>query len=93
MRESEIEKYFKWAVAANHGKSYKFTSPANKGVSDQIACFPDGSTYFVELKRPGGRVSALQHVFANEMKQMNQKYKLFSSIEEIDAWVLTLNKK
>lgn len=93
MRESKIEKYFKWAVAANHGKSYKFTSPSNKGVSDQIACFPNGSTYFVELKRFGGRISALQRVFATEMQQMNQKYELLSSIEEIDAWVLTLNKK
>jgi hypothetical protein len=73
------------------GKTYKFASPNHRGVADRIACMPDGSTWFVELKRPkGGRVSPLQQIFAGEMLMLNQKYALLSTKEEIDAWVKRL---
>jgi hypothetical protein len=64
MKESEIETYFKWVVESMGGKTWKFTSPSNRGVSDRIACLPDGTTWFVELKTRGGRLSPLQEVFA-----------------------------
>jgi len=93
MNEKEIENYFRWVVELNHGKTWKFTSPQNRGVSDRIACFPNGDVYFVELKRFGGKRSALQYIFAEDMKNLNQKYKLFSTIAEIDTWASTLKKK
>jgi hypothetical protein len=60
MLERDIEKYFKWVVEVNGGKTYKFTSPAHRGVADRIACMSDGTTWFVELKTKGGRLSELQ---------------------------------
>jgi hypothetical protein len=85
MLEKEIEDYFKWVVERRGGKSWKFTSPSNRGVSDRIACMPDGSTWFVELKRPkGGRLSPLQQIFAGEMLMLNQKYLCLWTKEQID---------
>ena len=87
MKEKEIEDYFVWKVAMIHGKTYKFKSVNQRGVSDQIACLPNGQTWFVELKRPkGGKVSELQKLFGESMKTLNQKYALLTTKEEIDKW-------
>jgi len=47
MRESEIERYFVWAVQSLGGVTYKFRSPTQRGVADRIACMPNGETWFV----------------------------------------------
>jgi hypothetical protein len=86
MRESEVERHFKWAVARLGGKTYKFTSPGRKGVADQIACLPDGSTWFVELKTIGGRKSELQKLFTTEVQELNQKYACLWTKEQVDEW-------
>jgi len=92
MKEKEIEAYFVWAIERLGGKSYKFTSPAHKGVSDRIACLPDGRTIFVELKTKGGRLSPLQKLFAEEMKKLNQQYTTLWNKEQIDNYIKTLSE-
>jgi hypothetical protein len=90
MLEKEIENHFVWAVERMGGKSWKFTSPGRKGVSDRIACLPDGSTWFVELKRPkGGVLSPLQAQFQSEVVWLKQKYALLHTKELIDEWKRT----
>lgn len=86
MTEKEIEKYLVWAVERAGGKSYKFTSPAQRGVSDRIVCMPDGTAWFIELKKPGGRLSKLQELFADDMMKLGQRYACLWSREEIDKW-------
>jgi len=93
MRESEIEKYFVWTVQRMGGTAYKFTSPANRGVSDRIACLPGGGVWFVELKAPGGRLSPLQKLFAARMKELGQNYTTLWSKTEIDEWKSQLSDK
>ena len=87
--EKEIENYFVWTVERKGGRTYKFTSPSRRGVADRIACLPDGSTWFVELKTKGGRLSELQKLFANEMALLKQKYACLWTKEQIDAWANT----
>ena len=87
MRESELERYFVWAVERMGGRSFKFHSPNQRGVSDRIACLPDGSTWFVELKTKGGRLSDLQRLFAREMERLNQNYACLWTTEGIDEWM------
>ena len=88
VKESEIEQYLVWHVTKLGGKAYKFTSPSNRGVADRVVCLSDGSTWFIELKRPkGGRLSPLQQIFAGEMLMLNQKYACLWSKEQIDEWV------
>ena len=89
MLEKEIEKYFVWTVERAGGKTYKFRSPTQRGVSDRIACMPDGSTWFVELKTKGGRLSELQKIFRNDVLQLKQNYACLWSKEMIDEWINT----
>ena len=86
MNEKEIESYFKWAVMSIGGKTYKFRSINQRGVSDQIACLPNGDTWFVELKTKGGKVSALQKFFMEEVMGLSQKYACLWTKEQIDEW-------
>ena len=86
MLEKAVEAYFRKAVAAAGGVAFKFVSPSHRGVSDRIVCL-QGQTWFVELKRPGGRLSPLQKVFAAEMERLGQRYACLSSREEIDQWL------
>jgi len=93
MLEKQIEHYFVWAVEHHGGKTWKFTSPGRKGVADRIACFPDGTTWFVELKTLGGRLSKLQMLFADDMKTLNQNYACLWTKEQIDTFIKTLPKQ
>jgi hypothetical protein len=87
MKEKIVENHFVWAVERIGGKTYKFTSPGRKGVADRIACLPDGSTWFVELKTKGGRLSLLQWMFADDMRLLNQNYACLWTTEQVDEWI------
>lgn len=87
MLEKDIEKYFVKCVQAVGGKAYKFVSPSNRGVSDRVVCFADGSTHFVELKREGGKLSPLQQMFASDMRALNQNYACLWSKKDVDEWI------
>jgi len=89
MLEKEIENYFVWTVERAGGKTYKFKSVTQRGVSDRLACMPDGSTWFVELKAPKGRLSELQKRFAADVTALQQNYALLNSKEMIDEWINT----
>ena len=86
MKESEIERYFVWAVQSLGGVTYKFRSPTQRGVADRIACMPDGQTWFVELKTKGGRLAPLQKIFAADMQHLGQRYACLWSTEGVDEW-------
>jgi hypothetical protein len=89
MLEREIENYFVWTVERAGGRTYKFKSPTQRGVSDRLACMPDGSTWFVELKTKSGRLSELQKIFRDNVLDLHQKYALLNSKEMIDEWIKT----
>ena len=87
MKESTIEKHLVTQVKALGGMAYKFTSPAHRGVADRVVCLPDGQTWFVELKAPGGRLSELQKIFQSDMARMNQRYVCLWSKEHVEEWL------
>ncbi|MGI9158914.1 MAG: VRR-NUC domain-containing protein [Saprospiraceae bacterium] len=86
MKEKVIEQLFVWAVESLGGKTWKFASPGRPGVADRIACMPDGSTWFVEIKKPDGRLSALQVKFGDDMVRLKQKYAVLWSKEDVMEW-------
>ena len=88
MKESEIERYFVWAVMLRQGLTYKFKSPTQRGVADRIACMPGGETWFVELKTTSGRLAPLQKIFAADMQHLGQRYACLWSREGVDEWAL-----
>ena len=85
--EKHIEAYLVKCVKAMGGIAYKFVSPAHRGVADRIVCLPGGAVWFIELKAPGGRLSPLQKVFADDMKRLGQKYACLWSREQVDEWI------
>lgn len=87
IRESDVETYFDWAVQMIGGKTWKFKSPAQRGVADRIVCLPDGSTWFVEIKTKGGKLAPLQKLFAADMTALNQKHAVLWTYEQIDNWI------
>jgi hypothetical protein len=93
MKESEVENHFVWTIERMGGKTYKFTSPGRKGVADRIACLPDGQTWFVELKTKGGRLSALQKLFAEDMARLQQNYACLWTKEQIDDFTAALPRR
>jgi hypothetical protein len=86
MTEAEIERYFVQAVKALGGYAYKFRSVSQRGVADRIACMPNGEAWFVELKKPGGKLSPLQKLFADDMMALGQRYCCLWSKEDVDQW-------
>lgn len=87
MLERDVERYLVKRVKDVGGRAYKFTSPAHRGVADRVVCLPNGSTWFVEVKAEGGRLSELQKVFAADMQRMQQRYVCLWNKEQIDGWL------
>jgi Holliday junction resolvase-like predicted endonuclease len=87
MTEKEVEQHLCKRVKALGGYAYKFRSVTQVGVADRIVCLPSGQTWFVEVKQPNGRLSALQAIFAEEMEKTQQRYVCLWSKDEVDAWL------
>lgn len=84
--EKHIEQHLVREVKKRGGVAYKFSSPSHRGVSDRVVCL-QGHTWFVELKQPKGKLSALQVLFASEMKRLGQRYVCLWSKEDVDRWL------
>lgn len=73
MREKDIEKILVTEVKKLGGRAYKWVSPGNDGVPDRIVILPGERPYFVELKTDHGRLSALQAVQIDRLKDLKQE--------------------
>lgn len=93
MLEKDIERYFCKTVERIGGQAFKFTSPMNRGVADRVACMPDGTTWFIELKRPSGQLTELQKRFGQRMALLKQNYAVLYSKEDVDAWFASLHNR
>ena len=89
MLEKDIERYLVAEVRKRGGEAYKFVSPAQRGVADRIVVMP-GRVWFVELKRPGGKLTPLQERFRDRMLQLLQNHVVLSSRAEVDQWLTCL---
>ena len=83
--EKHIEAYLVKRVKALGGIAYKWRG--HGGAADRIIVLPDGTVWFVEVKTIGGRLSALQKVFAADMARLKQRYCVLWTKEQVDAWV------
>ena len=88
--EKHIEAYLVKCVKALGGIAYKWRG--HGGAADRIVVLPGGVVWFVEVKTLGGRLSALQKVFAADMARLNQRYCVLWTKEEIEKWLTTITK-
>ena len=82
--EKHIEAYLVKRVKALGGIAYKWRG--HGGAADRIIVLPDGTVWFVEVKTIGGRLSALQKVFAADMARLKQKYPVLWTKEQVDEF-------
>lgn len=82
--EKHIEAYLVKRVKALGGVAYKWRG--HGGAADRIIVLPDGTVWFVEVKTIGGRLSALQKVFAADMARLKQKYTVLWTKEQVDEF-------
>jgi hypothetical protein len=82
--EKQIEAYLVKRVKALGGIAYKWRG--HGGAADRIIVLPDGTVWFVEVKTIGGRLSALQKVFAADMARLKQKYTVLWTKEQVDEF-------
>lgn len=86
MRESEIEKILTNEVRKLGGRAYKWVSPGNDGVPDRIVIFQGKPLVFVELKTDTGKLSALQSVQINRLKDLGQPVEVVKGINGLSQF-------
>ena len=84
--EKQIEKYLKTEVKKAGGLSFKFSSPAHRGVPDQIVLFY-GCVCFVEVKSINGKLSRLQEKCINDMTRLYADVWVVYSKEDVDDFL------
>lgn len=89
MLEKDVERYLKKIVEMAGGECFKFTSPGLTGVPDRL-CMLNGTTFFVELKKPGGRLSARQKVMHRRIERQGLTVYTIWSKAEVDQLVRSL---
>ena len=84
MKEKDVENYLVKSVKELGGVAFKFISPGNAGVPDRICVMPEGLVYFVEVKKPGGCLSQIQHNQITRMKRLAQCVDIVHDFDEVD---------
>lgn len=84
--EKTIESYFKKKAKSAGGLSFKWSSPSHRGVPDQIL-FINREVWFIEMKRPGGKLTALQEHVGKQILSYGQNYCVLSSKDDVDKFI------
>ena len=93
MKESEIETYLRDEVIKRGGKAFKFSSPGNNGVPDRAVILPGIETVYVELKKPGKKLTRFQQWRKNQFEKLGAKVYVIDSKELVDKMMNSLEVK
>lgn len=86
MKESAIEKRFVQDLKALGCLAYKFVSPGNDGVPDRIVITPSGKVHFVELKTEAGKLSPVQKVQLERLKERKASVRVLYGVKDVVAF-------
>ena len=81
MREKDIERILTEEVKRLGGRSYKWVSPGNDGVPDRIVILPDTGVIFVELKSETGKLSPVQKVQIERLRNLGQWVEIVKGLD------------
>ena len=68
--ERDVEGYLVRGIQKLGGLCIKLDSAGKKGIQDRLVLLPGGRVWFVELKKPGGKVGVLQQVRKRQIERM-----------------------
>ncbi len=79
MKESSVEQgIVRWC--RKHGlECFKLRSPP-KGIPDRLVLTPEGKAMFIEVKRPGGRLSFHQQHFLGRLRDLGFDVGAFDTV-------------
>lgn len=83
--ERQIEQKLVRAARAKKALALKWVSPSFAGVPDRIVFLPGGRIVFVELKRPGGKLQAIQQRVHALLGSLGADVRVIDSMEGVDA--------
>lgn len=90
MKESAVEKLLVTEAGVLGGLTYKFTSPARKGVPDRIVIWPGGVIHFVELKKKGGKLSPLQEREILRLEKQGCRVYILEGEDDVKRYIETI---
>lgn len=85
--EKDVEKYLRSRLRNLGGQCYKWRAIDNKGVPDRVCVLPWVGTFFVELKRLGGKPTKLQEKVFNDIKDSGGVVFVVQGMEGVDALI------
>ena len=85
MLERRIEQHLVRRAKEAGGVAWKWVSPGTAGVPDRVLIMPNGRVVFVELKRPGGKLSAIQVRTHALLAGLGADVRVIDSREGVDA--------
>lgn len=88
MLEKDIEKELVTEVRKLGGRAYKFVSPGNDGVPDRIVIMPDTHVIFAELKTEIGKVTKLQQIQINRLRDLGQDVQIVRGMIGVSIFFL-----
>ncbi len=80
MLEKDIEKILVGEVKKLGGQAYKWVSPGNNGVPDRIVILPNQRPIFVELKTETGKLTNLQQIQIERLRELGQQVEVVKGI-------------
>jgi hypothetical protein len=90
VRETDVERYLRDAVALAGGFAEKHVSPGRNGVPDRIVSWPYGFADWVETKRPkrdGGRLESHQKRDHKRREAMGHRVWTIYTKEQADEYI------
>lgn len=87
--EGEIEQYLLKRVRETGGYTRKLKWISRKGAPDRMVWWPHtaGAVHFVEVKRPGGKLSPAQEIEINKMRDSGLSVTVIETKERVDLFI------
>jgi len=92
VRERDVENHLRKRVKAAGGKVFKWASPAQRGVPDDIVLL-HGQVWFIEVKAPSGKLTKLQELMGSYIREYTDNYAVLWSKEDVDRWLVEVGMK
>ena len=86
MKECDIERKFVKFCLDKGWECLKLRIAGENGFPDRTVLTPNG-VYFIELKRPGGKLRARQRVWLDKLNNLGYKADYFDSLETAVEWI------
>jgi hypothetical protein len=85
--ERDIELYLMKQVRALGGRALKMAPVSKAGLPDRVCVLPNGQVRWVELKRPGGKVTKIQSHAHAEFLRLGHFVHVLSTHDEVDTFI------